>query len=86
LLKIKTEVLLTEFETQSIEIKEGKYKKYFLYIVVDSSKKSLSLNLDIDDVFPQKNGDVDPKEFNIILVFDIIEYKKIKYRLFTFAG
>lgn len=87
LLKIKTKDLLTEHETQSIEIKEGKFKKYFLSIGVDSLKKSLYLNLDIDDVFIQKDGDINPMEFSTILVFDIIDdYKKIKYRLFTFAG
>ncbi len=84
LLKIKTEELLVKKETQTPKLSNGKDKHYIMSASFDLS--TLRLQLNSSDLYRQKNYEPIMTEFSIILVFDIVNYNKIKYRLFTFAG
>ena len=86
ILKVRSEYLTKEEETETIGLKDGN-TTYKIYTTVDKVEKTLTLNLSGDTEIKDENGEIqDGGEFNIIYIFNIIENSRLKFKQVRLAG
>ena len=88
ILKIKTDILFSKGEYETIQLKD-KQTKYKIYASVNKKKNEIILNLATEtaiEVNDRENEIIENSEYNVIYYFKIEEDKTIKFKQVRIAG